>query len=77
MPRVTKAMLEAENEHLRRQLEGVITERAHLQTIVGLLKSAYTGPGQTSSLAIAMERMSDALAHILKGLQKHEDWRSR
>ncbi len=63
--RVTKVMLEKENEHLRSIIESSAREKALLQERVKLLNGVLDTYSRMPSLIIATERISDALAHTV------------
>lgn len=70
-------MLEAQNKFLSKRLDECATQIDHLKEIIGLLKSPQSGYGQTSSMVIALERISDSVAHVLGDLEKHEQWEEK
>ena len=63
--RVTKVMLEKENEHLRSIIESSAREKALLQERVKLLNGVIATYSKMPALIIATERISDALAHTV------------
>lgn len=70
MAQVTKAMLEERAAYLRRQLNEKETEISHLHEIIKLLKSPYTAGGYLAALAVAAEKLGDAMAHVVGDLKR-------
>ena len=75
--RVTKVMLEAQNNRQARTILEKDVEIVHLKNIIALLKSPQSGYGQTASMVVALERISDSVAHVLGDLEKHEQWEEK
>jgi len=69
MPRVTKVILESNIEYLR----GLLSDRDHkielLEEKVKLLNSPMSGPGQLTVQLITIQRLSEALTHVLSDLK--------
>jgi len=70
-------MLETQNRVLMDRVNGLLTDVAHLKEIIALLKSPQSGYGQTASMVVALERISDSVAHVLGDLEKHEQWEEK
>ena len=66
--RVTKAVLEAENEFWRRAVSEKDIKIKHLTELLGVYKSISTQP--VTAMTIALERTTDAVAHTLGNLMK-------
>lgn len=77
MPRITKVMLEAQNDRQAKTIYEKDAKISHLKEIIALLKSPQSGYGQTASMVVALERISDSVAHVLGDLGKHEEWRDK
>jgi hypothetical protein len=70
-------MLEQQNKFLSRRLDERDVEIKHMKEIIALLSSPQSGYGQTASMVVALERISDSVAHVLGDLEKHEQWRDK
>ena len=70
-------MLEHQNKFLSRRLDERDTQIKHMKEIIGLLQSPQSGYGQTASMVVALERISQSVAHVLDGLQKHTEWEEK
>lgn len=70
MSRITKAMLEEEIE-IHKGVRRMQCHKIELLTKeVELLRSSFTNPGYMAALAVAAERLGEALAHVVSDLKK-------
>ena len=72
MPKKTKAMLESEIDMLTRMLDSEIRARCLIQREIDFLQKHSTA-GQIPAMITALERITDALAHVVARLSKEGD----
>ena len=70
MPRITKKLLEERVTFLHDKLNQMETEARLLDKEIELLRSSHSGPGQLSIMVEALERISDAAAHVVTTLSR-------
>ena len=68
--RVTKVMLEDRIKYLEKHIEVRAYDMKHLEEKVALLNSPSTLAGQITVLMITIQRLSEALAHVIADLKK-------
>lgn len=71
--RVTKAMFEEENNNLKERIEELKKENSFLRAQIAYFKP-LSPIGQTASIVIAAEKVTEALAHVISDLK---DFRRR
>jgi len=70
MPRVTKEMLAHRVEFLNSRLDAKDHEIELLKMEVSLLRSPCSAPGQLTVQLITIQRLGEALAHVIEKIQK-------
>ena len=70
MPRVTKEMMQEQINYLDKELNWKDHEIELLEEKVKLLNSPMSGPGQLTVQLITVQRLSEALAHVIESLKK-------
>ena len=70
MPRVTKEMMQGQINYLNRELSWRDHKIELLEEKVKLLNSPMSGPGQLTVQLITIQRLCEALGHVIERLQK-------
>lgn len=70
MPRVTKEMMQGQINYLNREMRWKDHQIELLEEKVKLLTSPMSGPGQLTVQLITIQRLSEALGHVISELKK-------
>ena len=70
MPQVTKAMLEERAQRYARLVETQDNKIKYLEEKIKLLNSPMSGPGQLTVQLITIQRLSEALSHVIEEVRK-------
>ena len=70
MPRVTMKMMQEQIDYLNKELNWRDHKIELLEEKVKLLNSPLSGPGQLTVQLITVQRLSEALTHVIESLKK-------